>query len=69
MIQLNLLLKAFGMGEGVVTEFASDVSGNGSLQQKQGIRVALGRGMGGKILNVCGVVQVTVSSFAACVWR
>lgn len=30
------------MGEGVVTQFASDVSGNGSLQQKQGSRVALG---------------------------
>lgn len=71
MIQLNLLLKAFGMGEGVVTQFASDLSGNGSLQQKWGSRVALGRGVGGKILNLCRVVQVTVfvSSFAACVWR
>lgn len=69
MIQLNLLLKAFGMGEGVVTEFASDVSGNGSLQQRPGSRVALGGGVGGKIVNLCGVMQVTVSSFAACVWR
>lgn len=48
------------MGEGVVTQFASDVSGNGSLQQKRGSRVALESGVGGKILNHCGVAQVSV---------